>query len=91
MPTAELEVLKDCFVKQLSPLKVYLFGSCAEGTDKPDSDFDFYIIVNDEIKNLKDLTTQAYRSIRKIKKRPVDIIVGTESTFENKKSGIYPG
>ena len=85
MPTAELEVLKDCFVKQLSPLKVYLFGSCAEGTDKPDSDFDFYIIVNDEIKNLKDLTTQAYRSIRKIKKRPVDIIVGTESTFENKK------
>ena len=27
----------------------------------------------------------------KIKKRPVDIIVGTESTFENKKSGIYPG
>ena len=67
MPTAELEVLKDCFVKQLSPLKVYLFGSCAEGTDKPDSDFDFYIIVNDEIKNLKDLTTQAYRSIRKKK------------------------
>ena len=73
------------------PLKIYLFGSFAKDTYTEESDFDFYIIVNDEIKNLKDLTTQAYRSIRKIKKRPVDIIVETESTFENKKSGIYPG
>ena len=38
------------------------------------------------IEELKDLTTQAYRSIRKIKKHSVDIIIGIESTFENKKN-----
>ena len=59
MPTAELEVLKDCFVKQLSPLKVYLFGSCAEGTDKPDSDFDFYIVVSDEHADTLELACRA--------------------------------
>lgn len=54
-----------------------------------ESDFDFYIIVNDAMQNVKDLTTQAYRSIRKIKKRPVDIIVGTESTFKSKETKKY--
>ena len=84
MPVNEIEELKEQFINQLMPLKIYLFGSFANGTYTEESDFDFYIIVNDAMKNLKDLTTQAYRSIRKIKKRPVDI-VGTESTFENRK------
>lgn len=86
MPVNEIEELKEQFISQLKPLKIYLFGSFADGTYTEESDFDFYIIVSDEVKKLKDLTTQAYRSIRKIKKRPVDIIVGTESTFENKKN-----
>ena len=85
MPVNEIEELKEQFINQLMPLKIYLIGSFANGTYTEESDFDFYIIVNDAMKNLKDLTTQAYRSIRKIKKRPVDIIVGTESTFENRK------
>ena len=86
MPVNEIEELKEQFISQLKPLKIYLFGSFADGTYTEESDFDFYIIVSDEVKKLKDLTTQAYRSIRKIKKRPVDIIIGTESTFENKKN-----
>ena len=81
-----IEELKEQFISQLKPLKIYLFGSFANGTYTEESDFDFYIIVSDEVKELKDLTTQAYRSIRKIKKRSVDIIIGTESTFENKKN-----
>ena len=32
------------------------------------------------------MPTQAYRSIRKIKNRPVDIVVGTESRFEDRKN-----
>ena len=86
MPVNEIEELKEQFISQLKPLKIYLFGSFADGTYTEESDFDFYIIVSDEVKEFKDLTTQAYRSIRKIKKRPVDIIIGTESTFENKKN-----
>lgn len=86
MPVQEIEELKEKFVNQLNPLKIYLFGSFANGTDTEESDFDFYIIVDDKSKDLKDLTTQAYRSIRKIKKRPVDIVVGTESRFEDRKN-----
>lgn len=63
----ESEELKEQFISQLKPLKIYLFGSFADGTYTEESDFDFYIIVSDEVKELKDLTTQAYRSIRKIK------------------------
>lgn len=63
----ESEELKEPFISQLKPLKIYLFGSFANGTYTEESDFDFYIIVSDEVKELKDLTTQAYRSIRKIK------------------------
>ena len=63
----ESEELKEQFISQLKPLKIYLFCSFADGTYTEESDFDFYIIVSDEVKELKDLTTQAYRSIRKIK------------------------
>lgn len=86
MPVNEIEEIKEQFVNHLMPLKIYLFGSFANGTYTEESDFDFYIIVDDKMQDLKDLTTRAYRSIRKIKNRPVDIIVGTESRFENRKN-----
>lgn len=86
MPVNEIEELKEQFVNQLMPLKIYLFGSFANGTYTEESDFDFYIIVDDKMQDLKALTTRAYRSIRKIKNRPVDIIVGTESRFEKRKN-----
>ena len=41
MPVNEIEELKNQFVKQLSPIKIYLFGSFANGTNTENSDFDF--------------------------------------------------
>ena len=86
MPTTEINELKDCFVQQLSPLKVYLFGSYADGTYDEDSDFDFYIIVDDSHTDLLDVATRAYKSVRSVKKRPVDILVGTQSKFDERKN-----
>lgn len=86
MPLAEINELKDCFVQQLSPLKVYLFGSYADGTYDEDSDFDFYIIVDDTHTDMLALMSRAYKSVRGIKKRPVDILVGTQSKFEERKN-----
>ena len=63
----KIEELKEQFISKLKHLKLYIFGSFETGTYTEESDFDFYIIVSDEVKELKDLTTQAYRSIRKIK------------------------
>ena len=86
MPIQEIEKLKDCFVEQLAPLRIYLFGSYANGSWHEGSDFDFYIVVNDQAEDLATLTTQAYRAIRHIKQHPVDIVVGTISRFEKRKN-----
>ena len=86
MPLNEINELKDSFVKQLSPKRIYLFGSYAKGTNTEDSDFDFYIVVNDSEKDMIGLAAQAYKSIRHKQSRSVDIIVGTESRFEERKN-----
>lgn len=82
----EIDELKDSFVENLAPVRIYLFGSFAEGRQTEDSDFDFYIVVKDSEKDIAELTTKAYKSIRKIKQRPVDILVGTQSRFEQRKN-----
>lgn len=85
MPMQEINELLDCFVKQLSPLRIYLFGSYASGNCNEDSDFDFYIVVDDCHTNMHDLMFTAYKAVRHVKKRPVDILVGTKSMFEERK------
>lgn len=44
--------LADRFVSELSPLKVYLFGSFAEGRENENSDYDFYVVVSDSEKDM---------------------------------------
>ena len=88
MPTNEIYELKDSFVVDLKPRKIYLFGSFAEGNQNIDSDFDFYIIVDDSEKDVLELTAKAYKSIRYKQKHSVDIIVNTEKTFEDRKKRL---
>ena len=85
MPEQEIERIKEQFVSRLSPKKIYLFGSFAEGKERNDSDYDFYIVVKDSTENIVDLTAEAYRAIRDVRSRAVDIIINTESRFENRK------
>ena len=86
MVDKEIEKIKDIFVEKISPVKVYLFGSFANGTAQEDSDYDFSLVVKDETNDLADLTAQAYKSIRPVKSRAVDIVIGTESRFESRKN-----
>ncbi len=85
MPMNEIEELNKHFIEELSPLRIYLFGSFVNGTNSRDSDFDFYIVVRDDVFELAGETAKAYRAIRRIKQRLVDIIVGTQSRFERRK------
>ena len=71
------------FVSDVRPLKVILFGSFADGTYSDESDYDFYLVIEDG-RSVSDATDEAYNSVTDIKKRPVDIIVGTDSRFECK-------
>lgn len=83
----EIEELTNQFITHIMPERIYLFGSHALGTSNENSDLDFYIVVKDDISSdIVSLTTQAYRSIRQVKKHPVDIIVGTASRFEYRKN-----
>ena len=82
----QITLLKDCIIDAISPLKVYLFGSFANGTYKDESDYDFYVIVDDKEKNLIELTKKAYKAMRGKKDRPVDIIVVRLSKFEERKT-----
>ena len=86
MPINEIDELKNSFVENLLPRRIYLFGSFAEGRQNSDSDFDFYIVVDDSQKDVLELTAKAYKAIRYKQKRAVDIIVNTEKTFENRKT-----
>lgn len=85
MPIQEIEEMKKHFVDQLLPMQIYLFGSFANESYTDESDIDFYIIVRDEVSDLAAETTKAYKAIRRIKQRPVDIVVGTKSRFDERK------
>lgn len=82
---ANIEELTQRFVEQVQPLQVFLFGSFADGSYTDESDYDFYIVIDDG-KNVGDASDQAYKSIRSVQKRPVDIVIGTNSRF-NKIAG----
>ncbi len=85
MPNEEILLMRDLIVRQLSPVQVYLFGSYAYGTPSHDSDYDFYIVVDDDKTDWHEQTVQAYKAIRPIRTKPVDILVGTKSDFEKRK------
>ena len=50
------------------------------------SDYDFYIIVPDENYDNIEQTNTAYCSLIGMKRKPVDIIVGNKSLFEQRKT-----
>ena len=76
-----IEAITNCFINRLAPLRVYLFGSFAEGTYHAKSDYDFYIVVSNET-DTQDTCNRARKLIRGIQNRPVDIVVGTNARFE---------
>lgn len=76
------------FVSNVAPLKVILFGSFANGTYSDESDYDFYLVIDDG-RSVRDVTDKAYASVMYIKKRPVDIVVGTNSRFESKGKSTH--
>ncbi|MBR3106158.1 MAG: nucleotidyltransferase domain-containing protein [Clostridia bacterium] len=75
--------LTNCLVSQVKPLKVILFGSFADGSYTDESDYDFYLVVDDG-RSVSKATDEAYNSVMYVKNRPVDIVVGTNSRFEAK-------
>ena len=83
-----IKEIADEIAAKVKPLKIILFGSFAKGSYTEDSDFDFYIVVDDG-RDVKETMCLARRATIYVKKRPVDIVVGTNSRFEMKRKMDY--
>jgi len=83
----ELNVLKDIIVKTVPVEQIYLFGSYANGTPNSDSDLDIYVVIseNADIREI-DAMRLIHRAIRDKKTLPVDVVVGKEKKFNQRKS-----
>ena len=68
----------------LAPKHIYLYGSFAKGNARPDSDYDFYVVVPDDAGAPLELSWRAYDAIRDLKRRPADIIIKHESVFNQR-------
>lgn len=84
MINSEINAVKERLCEALAPTRIYLFGSYATDTYTEDSDYDFYVVVPDDTGDRIALAQKAYRSLRGVRKRPVDIVVGYESRFDER-------
>lgn len=84
----EIQNIVKRFVETLNPLKIYLFGSFARGSENNESDYDFYIVMNKNYQVTNKTIANAYISLKGIKRRPVDIIINNESVFDERAEFI---
>jgi len=85
----EINTIVDSILKSVPALQIYLFGSFANGTEKEDSDLDFYVVVPDGLQPIEatwKITGAIPKEIRG--KRPIDMLVGTESKFNKYKNAM---
>jgi len=84
----EVLTISNKIINAVPLVKLYLFGSHAEGTSNEDSDYDFYMVIpNDSMRPL-DAINKAYMAMRGLKRKPVDILAGTEEIFSRRSEGV---
>ena len=85
MITDEIRSIAKKLEQCINPQKIFLFGSFARGDEREDSDYDFYLMMPDSVQDCLSISQNAYQALRGLRKRPVDIVVGSVSTFEERK------
>ena len=86
--TEEIKMIQDIIIGAVPVVKLYLFGSYANGTPNEDSDFDFYVVIPNEGLRPVEAVQSIYRSFRGMKRKPMDILAGTVDTFERRSKQI---
>jgi predicted nucleotidyltransferase len=85
----ELNILTDIITKTVPVEQIYLFGSYANGTPKQDSDLDLYVVMKDSAALREiDAMRMIHRAIRDKQNRPVDILVGKQSKYLERRQGL---
>ncbi|VVB89739.1 Nucleotidyltransferase domain protein [uncultured archaeon] len=77
----------EIIIRSVDPDKIILFGSCARGDHKKESDYDICVIKKG-IFHRRKLAQQIYKFLYGVG-APVDIIVETQERFEELKSNPF--
>jgi predicted nucleotidyltransferase len=87
-PNDEIKEIQNIILSAVPVLQIYLFGSHAKGTQRTDSDYDIYVVVPDDSIRPLDATRKISKALRSARKRPIDMLVGSESKF-NRYKNLY--
>jgi len=80
-PNQDIQNIADMIGRAVPAEQIYLFGSYAYGQPHVNSDYDFFLVIPDEIHPL-DAMQQAQRALARRKRTvPIDILAATKSTF----------
>ncbi|WP_252722693.1 nucleotidyltransferase family protein [Treponema sp. Marseille-Q4132] len=85
MITEEIKRITEKIKEALDPERIYLFGSYARNEETEKSDYDFYVVVDEEKGNPLLLCDKAYSAIFDIQEKPCDVIVNHKSKFDIRK------
>lgn len=80
-----IDLIKESLKAEYKPVRLFLFGSRANGTAKKDSDYDFVMVVPDPKKSSIDEMAKARELIYQKHKVPADIFIYSEKEFEDWK------
>jgi len=81
----ELNCIKQAILETMPVNEIYLFGSYAYGTPNKDSDFDLYVVIPDDSMRPIEAMHKIGSAISRKDIRAVDILVGKESVFNQRK------
>ena len=84
----EIKEIHDIILMAVPVRQIYLFGSFAKGTQRADSDYDFYVVIPDDTIRPLEAMRKISMALRSVRKRPIDMLVGSESKF-NKYKSVY--
>jgi len=84
----ELDHITAAIKANTTPESIYLFGSYANGTPHDDSDIDIYVVVPDSETDTIELGANIRMSLSQRRTRPIDLLIGKKSIFENRKNRL---
>ena len=82
----EIKEILSVILNAIPVIEIYIFGSYANGTAGEDSDFDFYVVIPDNGLRAREATWRIREGLVGKQKRGIDMLVGTQSKFNNNKN-----
>jgi predicted nucleotidyltransferase len=82
---SEIRAIKEVILKTVDCERIYLFGSYAYGTPGNESDYDFYVVLQDGEEQPAVAMENIFWNLRLIKRKtPVDILAEHKIRFEER-------